>query len=103
MKVDLTTATPLGMMLNEIMMNSFKHSMKENSSGRITVRFEKSRKDLVIDYHDMQGNIPAGIELKNATSTGMTLIHTFAEQLDGEISLVSRSPIHYRIIIPNND
>lgn len=100
--LDLTTAMPLGMMMNEIMMNSFKHSIKGKESGTIKVELYSKDKELNIFYTDENGIIPENIELKNASSTGMTLINTFAEQLEGSIELNSRVPLQYKIKIPLN-
>ena len=100
--LDLTTAMPLGMMMNEIMMNSFKHSLKGKESGRIKIDLTVKGKELEITYTDEEGQIPIGVDLKNASSTGMTLINTFAEQLEGKIDLLSRSPLQYRILIPHH-
>lgn len=100
--VDLTTAMPLGMMMNEIMMNSFKHSLKGKESGKIKINLTLKGKELELIYTDEEGQIPMGIDLKTASSTGMTLINTFAEQLEGKIELLSRSPLQYRISIPHH-
>lgn len=100
--LDLTTAMPLGMMMNEIMMNSFKHSLKGKESGRILIDLKINGKELEITYTDEEGQIPMDIDLKKASSTGMTLINTFAEQLEGKIDLLSHSPLKYRILIPRH-
>lgn len=98
--INLSTALPLGLMLNEIMLNSFKHSYKDATDG--TTKIVTSLKDdkLFIEYCDCKGDFPDYIDFKKSNTTGLTLIHTFTEQLNGSIDLISRMPPKYSIQIP---
>lgn len=101
-KMDIVRAMPLGLMLNEIMMNSFKHSFKNADEGKTNIHSNITDKFLTIEYCDCKGEFPASIDFKNSNTTGLTLIHTFAEQLNGSIDLVSLAPPKYKITIPLN-
>jgi PAS domain S-box-containing protein len=98
--LDLTTAMPLGLMLNEIMLNSFKHSHKNSLEGKTEINTSINNKNLIIDYCDCKGSFPDDVDFKNSKTTGLTLIHTFTEQLNGNIELISKNPPKYRIQIP---
>lgn len=100
---NLNTALPLGLMLNEIMTNSFKHSYKQAIEGKTEISTSYDENGLSIDYCDCQGVFPDSVDFKNSKTTGLTLIHTFAEQLNGSIELVSNDPPKYRIQIPFNE
>ncbi|HRD38207.1 MAG TPA: histidine kinase dimerization/phosphoacceptor domain -containing protein [Bacteroidia bacterium] len=101
-KMDIVRAMPLGLMLNEIMMNSFKHSFKNADEGKTTIQTKVSNQFLDLEYCDCKGEFPNHIDFKNSNTTGLTLIHTFAEQLNGSIELVSFAPPKYIISIPLN-
>lgn len=96
---NLTTALPLGLILNEIMVNSFKHSFIHADQGKTSITIDSEGDLLTIIYRDETGNFPADIDFKNSNKTGLTLIHTFAEQLSGSIDLVSNDPPVYKIQI----
>jgi PAS domain S-box-containing protein len=96
---NLTTALPLGLILNEIMTNSFKYSYSELETGRTVISIDSEADRLSILYRDEQGVFPPSVEFKNSNTTGLTLIHTFAEQLSGSIDLVSNEPPMYQINI----
>lgn len=98
--INLSTALPLGLMLNEIMLNSFKHSYKDASEGMTKIVTTRKRDRLFIDYSDCKGQFPDHVDFKNSNTTGLTLIHTFAEQLNGSIELTSKMPPNYSIQIP---
>jgi PAS domain S-box-containing protein len=97
--LDLTTAMPLGLMLNEIMLNSFKHSHIDSSNGRTEISTAIKNNILTIEYCDCGGVFPEEVDFRNSQTTGLTLIHTFAEQLNGSIELISRIPPIYKIQI----
>jgi two-component sensor histidine kinase len=99
----LNTALPLGLMLNEIMLNSFKHSYKNALQGKTKISSQIEDNYLIIEYCDCQGNFPNTVDFANSSTTGLTLIHTFAEQLNGSIQLISNEPPKYLIQIPLNE
>ena len=101
--LDLLSAMPLGLMMNEIILNSFKHSYKDAPEGRTEIKILVDAKLLTIDYCDCKGVFPEAIDFKNSNTTGLMLIHTFAEQLSGNIDLISKSPPKYKIQVPLND
>lgn len=101
--LNLTNMLPLGLILNEIMMNSFKYSYCHSNSGKTSITISSVPKTLTIEYCDCQGAFPESIDFHTYNSTGLTLIHTFIEQLNGQIDLVSNVPPKYKIQIPLNE
>jgi PAS domain S-box-containing protein len=99
-KLTLSMAMPLGLMLNELMLNSMKHSYKKIREGIIEIIIQKGKSNLCLEYMDSEGSFPESFNFKSTKTTGLTLIHTFAEQLNGKISLVCRTPPKYKIEIP---
>ncbi len=101
--VEMDFAMPLGLLMNELFMNSFKHSYHEKSNGTITIQTSLIGNQLTIIFEDFEGNFPVEIDFKNAKSTGLILAHTFAEQLNGTLDLVKSSPPKYQIQILINE
>lgn len=103
LSLDLTKAMPLGLLLNEIMLNSFKHSYTDESKGRIEISLKSDDNTITIDYKDFEGNFPNSIDFNKSTTTGLTLINTFIDQLEGSIDMICKSPPQYKIQIPLNE
>ncbi|MBS1652877.1 MAG: PAS domain S-box protein [Bacteroidetes bacterium] len=99
-KLDISQAMPIGLIINELMTNSFKHSYNNAKKGKITMRFALNESATTISYCDCAGSFPENIDFDNSTSTGLTLIHTFVKQLDGTIKLTERIPPKYVISLP---
>lgn len=101
--VEMDFAMPLGLMMNELFMNSFKHSYNEKSQGTIQVKTALNENQLTIILEDFEGDFPLDIDFKNAKSTGLILAQTFAEQLNGTLDLIQNCPPVYQIQILINE
>jgi PAS domain S-box-containing protein len=100
---NLTSALPLGLILNELMTNSFKYSYNNSSKGKTVIVIHSDGDLLTIMYRDEFGSFPSEVNFKTSNTTGLTLIHTFAQQLSGSIDLISSEPPEYKIQIKVNE
>lgn len=98
--LDINTAMPLGLMLNELLLNSFKHCYDASSKGELEISTVSSNNNLLIQYKDFAGQFPESLDFYNSNTTGLTLIHTFVEQLSGQIALKEQKPAYFTIQIP---
>lgn len=98
--LELSMALPFGLMMHELMMNSFKHSFKEKKQAKLKIRSHVSFDKLNIEYCDCSGIFPINKNFNDTSTTGLMLIHTFIEQLNGKIELVANEPPAYSITIP---
>lgn len=85
--IDLDTAIPLGLIVNELVTNSFKHAFKNSPEGNVIVEFKKSDSQYTLVVQDNG----SGFDVKNHNtgSLGMELIHMLAEQLNGTITFTN--------------
>ncbi|MEO8756528.1 MAG: histidine kinase dimerization/phosphoacceptor domain -containing protein [Devosia sp.] len=82
LSVDKDAATPLGLILNEVVANAFKHAFPDGRDGLIAVtlvRDSEGRGNLTVEDNGV-GFDPA----KPAKGIGQRLIRALAEQLGGE-------------------
>ncbi len=81
--IDLDTAIPLGLIVNELVTNSYKHAFTSNPNGLIDVSFHKSATGYTLIVSDNGlGYVP---EDGKSQGLGMELIHMLVEQLGGSI------------------
>ena len=83
--IDLDTAIPLGLIVNELVTNSYKHAFNKADSGTISVSFSKNEADntYTLKVSDNGKGFDA-IKLKTH-SLGMELIQMLAEQLNSKM------------------
>ena len=84
----LNTMVPLGLLLNELITNSFKHAFKGREKGLVTLGLHRSQKN-VFDLHYADDGLGIPIEKMQPDSgtLGMSLIESLVEQLNGRMTL----------------
>lgn len=72
-----------GLILNELITNSFKHAFKDQTKGKIVLRAKLEGNDLLLSYSDSG----KWIESKKKESFGLELITILSEQLSGTVDV----------------
>jgi len=86
-------AVSLGLMVNEIVMNSAKHAFGAGGAGTITlhVELEDESQTMVLSV----GDDGRGMDPKAAEGVGLQIIRVLARQLKAEMQLTSSPSVHY--------
>ncbi len=85
--LDINTAIPLGLIVNELITNSLKHAFPRGMIGEIVVDFHKVKDHYEFIVKDNGIGFPDTIDYKNTESMGMQMVISLTEQIDGEIEL----------------
>lgn len=81
-KLPITQAIPCGLLLNEILTNSYKHAFEGRKEGKIVVCLDQPKNKLLLKIQDDGIGLPENPEQNINTSMGMTLIKTLSKQLN---------------------
>ncbi len=85
--IDIDTAVPLGLILNELFSNTYKHAFKNTSRIKVTVLLqEMSKGEYRLVYHDSGPGLSEELRFNNAETLGLELIRGLAKQLHGKAS-----------------
>jgi len=87
--MDMSQAIPCGLLLNEIITNSFKHGFRNQKEGRIAISVHQKDKMVVLSVRDNGVGLPEEFDIKKQSSLGMTLIDTLVKQLEGTLETSS--------------
>lgn len=88
--LDLDTMVPLGLVLNELITNSFKHAFHGREAGLIDLRIARvSDTELDLFYTDDGTGIPQDKLTHDGASLGMSLIDSLVAQLNGYLTVDS--------------
>lgn len=91
-KLDVSQAVPLGLILNEAISNSIKYAFKENPNGRINILLEPVGDDMyLLCVADNGPGLPEGFDPFNTSSLGMSLMQGLSQQLDGYFLLENKN------------
>lgn len=82
--LSIDKATPLSLLLNELINNSNKHAFAKIENPEITIKFTKKDKNYLFEYSD-NGNFKKGIVKKE--SMGMKIVNMMIKQLKGDLKI----------------
>jgi|688.fasta_scaffold16960_2 two-component sensor histidine kinase/HAMP domain-containing protein len=84
LQLDLNTMVPLGLILNELITNSFKHAFKGREGGLIDLTIKRVEEgDIDLLYSDNGVGMDPKKQSKDSPTLGVTLIEGLVEQLSG--------------------
>ncbi len=95
-KLGIDQCIPLGLVLNELVTNSFKHAFPNKKEGTITVILQKEAQKIILKVKD-DGVGLQNRKLEDASTLGLTLIKGLAEQLDADLHFESTEGLEVRL------
>jgi len=94
----VNTMIPLGLLINEIASNSFKHGFRGRENGVIDLKLKKKDdKNYELLLSDNGIGIPGNIDHDEPETLGLELINIFVDQLDGKLKLSNHIGTSYKI------
>ncbi|HEY9808873.1 MAG TPA: PAS domain S-box protein [Halomicronema sp.] len=99
--IDIDTAIPCGLIINELVSNSFKYAFPEGQQGLVTINLKLSqdnRKMFVLTVADDGIGLPSNFDLETSDSLGLQLVFNLTEQLGGTIQVSGNKGTFYKII-----
>lgn len=88
--VDIDRAIPLGLIVNELLSNAFKHAFHYNQDPEIRVSFQQTGlSGFVLRVADNGQGMGDPDAAENTGSFGMKLVRTLVSQLDAEMELLT--------------
>ncbi len=85
--LDINTAIPLGLIVNELVTNSLKHAFPEGMKGEINVDFHKQDDHYQFTVNDNGVGFPFDLDFQNTDSLGLQIVNSLTQQIDGKIEL----------------
>ncbi|NMB77522.1 MAG: PAS domain S-box protein, partial [Methanomicrobiales archaeon] len=85
--VDIGTAVPLGLIMNELISNALKHAFPKGREGSLSIGCECIGDIITLSIRDTGVGMPEGFDWKNTSSLGMRLVTSLVDQVDGTITL----------------
>ncbi|MDR3610809.1 MAG: sensor histidine kinase [Ignavibacteriaceae bacterium] len=99
--LSLDTAITCGLLINEIISNSFKHAFPDGRSGNVQLSIQDSADQYIMVVSDDGIGLPDNIKLENHSPFGLLLISTLVDQINGNIVLEKQNGTKFTINFPN--
>ena len=98
--LDMDTAMPCGLLVNEIVSNSYKYAFPNQEKGKIQIDFKKIDNKIILLVQDNGVGFPEEYDLEKGESLGMQLIQALTSQLDGELIVSRENGTSFKISFP---
>lgn len=96
--LNLDTAIPFGLILNELISNSFKHAFPAPRGGLIQVTLTPALGDTFeLTVRDNGVGLPPGFDWTQSPSLGWRLIRILTDQIQGRLQVQSQRGVEYRL------
>jgi PAS domain S-box-containing protein len=100
-RLDVDTAIPCGLMVNELISNALKYGFPDGKEGEILVKCTQLSRDRVaLTVADNGVGLPEDVERKTGESLGFQLIHLLVKQLRGTLDIVRGGGTTFQITFP---
>lgn len=96
-QLNLDTAIPCGLIINELISNALKYAFKGKEQGRLDVQVKSQKEKLKIVIADNGKGLPENIDYRNTESLGLQLVVTLVEQINGKIALETKKGTKFTI------
>ncbi|MBD2527999.1 hypothetical protein H6G86_38050 [Nostoc sp. FACHB-133] len=101
--LDIETAIPCGLIINELVSNALKYAFVGNIRGEIEVKFyQESESILTLIIRDNGIGLPENFDSKKAKTLGITLVQGLVKQLRGKLEIESHQGTQFKITFTNS-
>jgi len=103
--LDIITAIPCGLIINELLSNSLKYAFPAGQSGEITIDFKLENK--INMYHLIIGDngvgFPKYLDFRKSESLGLQLVRLLTKKIHGTIELDREGGTFFKIIFKGKE
>lgn len=102
LKLDVATAIPLGLIINEGIVNAMKYAFPNDRRGNVRICLcEDDSRCLRLKIGDNGVGLPSGFDVSKQNSLGFSLMQGLTRQLDGNFDFKSENGLHLSIQFMN--
>ena len=97
--LDINTAIPCGLIINELISNSLKYAFPDGREGEIQIKLYASKDDTFsLIVRDNGIGLPEDLDFRNTKSLGLQVVVALVEQLKGTIELDRSEGTAFKIV-----
>lgn len=101
--LDINTAIPCGLIINELVTNALKHAFINSEEGKIDISLHmKKPNSCKLIVSDNGIGFPEKLDFRATETLGLQLVVTLVEQLNGKITLLKSNGTRFKITFDNS-
>jgi two-component sensor histidine kinase len=83
-------ASGMGMLVAELVTNSFKHAYPDGQRGAVAVDFKQTSGGWCLEVSDQGRGLPAGFDIDHSKGVGMQVVKAFVRRLNAKLDVSSQ-------------
>lgn len=87
LNLDVDTMIPLGLVLNELVSNSFKYAFRDMTNGKLCISLKEDAGLLYLQVRDNGKGFPENLDLQKSRSFGLKMIRAFSQKLKAQLDI----------------
>ncbi|HEX9078473.1 MAG TPA: sensor histidine kinase [Desulfuromonadaceae bacterium] len=98
--LNIETATPCGLIINELVTNCLKYAFPDKRQGEITLSLKRNESDkgYLLRVADNGIGLPSDLDIRQARSLGLQLVVNLTEnQLQGKVEVLRGDGVEFRV------
>lgn len=95
--LDMDSAIPFAMIINELVMNACTHGFDRGEKGQVVIEIFSSEDELFLKVTDNGKGLPSNFEQKAAKGIGMRIIRAFTKQLNASLDYSSNDNTSFKL------
>lgn len=100
--LDIDTAIPCGLIINELVSNSLKYAFSRQEKGKIEIQItQKPEKSIYLTIADNGIGLPPEVKIGQTGTLGLRMVKTLTRQISGTLSISREAGTSFQICFPN--
>jgi two-component sensor histidine kinase len=94
------TASSVGLIVNEILTNSFKYAFPDNKKGTISIILKVINGNAEIEIADNGIGLPKNFNIEESAGMGLQLVNMLIQQIDGKLKVEGKKGTKFNFVFP---
>lgn len=97
--IDIESAIPLGLIINEILTNAYKHAFPNGQPGTIWIGLAERAEiaELYLTVRDNGIGLPKDFDLNKCKTMGLQIVQILVKQIEGKITIINNPGANFTI------
>jgi len=96
--LNVETATPCGLIVNELICNALEHAFQDNRAGQIWITVkEDPDHQITVSIKDNGIGFPESVDFSNTSSLGLQLVCLLTKQVNGKVMLIREEGTEFQL------
>ena len=100
-RVSTKNAAAWGLIVNELLTNSFKYAFPAGRAGSLSISLKKTGREIILSVSDNGTGLPADFNIDNPHGLGLMLVKTLTLQLKGSLGFQREEGNTFLIRVPD--